>query len=78
MQSTDIDEGKEETMWYVLYDDGDKEDFSVREKMAGSLVNVNEEPEDDDGGAGEMSSSESGDSDMRSSSSEGDDSDGET
>ena len=45
----------------MLYDDGDKEDFSVRE-MAGSLVN--EESEDDVGGTGELSSSESGDSDL--------------
>jgi hypothetical protein len=74
VQSTDIDEDTNETMWRVLYDDGDKEGFSVRE-MAGSLVN--EESEDEDGGAGEMSSSESGDSDMDSSTSEGDNSDGE-
>ena len=38
----------------VDYDDGDKEDFSVRE-IAGSLVNV--ESEDEDGGKGEMAQS---------------------
>jgi hypothetical protein len=55
-----LDENTNEAIWQILHDDGDQEDFSVRE-MAGSLVN--EESEDEDGGAGEMCSSESGDSD---------------
>ena len=50
VKSSDLDVDTNETIWQVLYDDGDKEDFSVRE-MAGSLVN--EESEDDDGGTGE-------------------------
>jgi hypothetical protein len=58
-QSSDLDKNTNETIWRVLHDDGDREDFSVRE-MAGSLVN--EESEDEDWGAGEMSSSEPGDS----------------
>ena len=45
-----------ETIWQVRYDDGDKEDFSARE-VAASLVN--EESEDEDGGAGELSGSAS-------------------
>ena len=61
VKSSDLDVDTNETIWHVLYDDGDKEDFSVRE-MAGSLVN--EESEDDGGGTGELSSSESGDSDF--------------
>jgi hypothetical protein len=44
--------------------------------MARALVST--EPEDEDGGAGEMSSSGSGGSEMCSSSSEGSDSEGET
>ena len=59
--SSDLDEDTNETIWQVHYDDGDKEDFSVRE-IAGSLVNV--ESEDEDGGKGEMGSSESGESEL--------------
>ena len=73
VQSSDLDENTNEAIWQVHYDDGDKEDFSVRE-MAGSLVN--EESEDEDGGAGEMSSSESGDSDLNGNAEGADTSDG--
>jgi hypothetical protein len=75
VRSTDIDEDTNETMWHVLHVNGDKEGFSVRE-TAGSLMN--EESEDEDRGAGEMSSSEPGGSEIRSSTSEGDNSDSET
>ena len=63
-------------LWHVRYDDGDSEDFSVRE-MAKSLVN--EESEDEDGGAGAMSISESGDddSDLNGTAEGGDTSDGD-
>jgi hypothetical protein len=74
VQSSDLDENTNEAIWQVLYDDGDKEDFPVRE-MAGSLAN--EESEDEDGGAGKTSSSESGDSDLNGNAEGADASDGD-
>jgi hypothetical protein len=76
VHSTDIDEATNETMWRIRYDDEDKEDFSAR-KVAASLVN--EESEDEDGGAGEMSSSTfgSGDSESQGNAEGGDTSDDE-
>ena len=74
VKSSDLDENTNEAIWQILYDDGDQEDFSVRE-MAGLLVN--EESEDEDGDTSEISSSESGDSDTNCEAERNDDSDGD-
>jgi hypothetical protein len=67
--STDVDMDTNEQIWSVMYDDGDREDFSARE-MAGSLVGA--ESEDEDAGTGQL-----GDSSDNSSSDNSDHSDSE-